>query len=171
MEPDLEDSVATGLRHLFVLERGRQEDFLLIFLLVPLGFDVKDVVVQFHGQVIGAHTRQLDDHGHMIGFLEDVHGRFDDLVDHGPSGLLVGSHIAERLHLDPRAAFRPSDAGANGEPVNAFQFVVTELLEPLELLALLGQFSQFLDQVGEPTQKTAAEVDLSAGLSLLFRHL
>src|SRR5271166_4038238 len=73
LKSDLEDSVATSVGHLFGFECGWQEDFLLILLLVPLRPDVEDVVGNLDRQIIRSDSRQLDDHTHMVGFLEEVH--------------------------------------------------------------------------------------------------
>src|SRR5271157_1207120 len=170
LEADLEDSVATCMGHLFGLECGWQENLLLILLLVPLRPDVEDVVVNLDRQIIRSDSRQLDDHGHMIGLLKDVHRRFNDLVDRGPPGLLVRPYVAERFHLQPRASFRPSDTGPDREPIDAFQLILAELLESLEFPALLGKFSEFLDQVGKAVQETAAEINLFTGWLTLLRR-
>ncbi len=109
--------------------------------------------VNLDRQIIRSDSRQFDDHGHMTGLLEDVHRRFDDLVDRGPPGLLVWSYIAERFHLQPLASFRSFETGPDREPINSFQLILAELLESLEFLALLGEFSEFLDQVGKTVRK------------------
>ncbi len=155
------------MRHVWVICSGLnaagKRIFFLVLFLVPLCLDVEDVVGNLERQVIRSDPGQLDDHGHVIGLLEDVDRRFDDLVHRGPPGLLVRSHVAERLHLQPRASLRPSKPGPDREPINSFQLILAELLESLKLLAFLGELSEFLDQVGEAVQETAPEIDLFSG--------
>ena len=72
--------------------------------------------------------------------------------------------------FSPLPPSAPSKTGPDREPINSLQFILAELLESLEFLALFGKLSEFLDQVGQAVQETAAEINLFPGRLTLPRR-